>query len=75
MESAGIGTVCINTRQDLAECTKAPRSYIVKFPYGAATGAPGDKLTQIKVLKEALMMLENSPHTPAIQISEHRWKE
>lgn len=65
--------MCINTRQDLAECTKAPRSYVVKFPYGAATGAPGDMETQRSVLKEALLMLEKVKQTPAIQLSEFRW--
>ena len=45
----------------------------MKFPYGAATGAPGDVDMQRRVIKEALLMLENVKQTPAIQLSEFRW--
>jgi len=61
------------TRQDLAECIKAPRTNIVRFPYGAPTGAPGDYKTQRGVVMESLLMLENSEKTPQMKISEYRW--
>ena len=62
------------TRQDLAECIKAPRTNVVRFPYGASTGAPGDYETQRGVVMESLLMLENTNKTPHINISDYRWK-
>lgn len=61
-------------RNDLAEAVKAPRTYLVKFPNGAACGAPGDVETQRGVLLNALKMLESTTKPGAIEVSEYCWK-
>jgi hypothetical protein len=73
-EENEIATVCLMMRSDLAEVVKAPRTYLIKFPYGAACGAPGDVETQRGVLLAALKMLESTTKPGTIEESEYRWK-
>jgi hypothetical protein len=50
LEEAGIATVCIIMRREVAENVKPPRALFVKFPFGAPLGPAGDAETQRGVI-------------------------
>jgi D-proline reductase (dithiol) PrdB len=74
LEEHGIATVCIMSRSDLAELVKAPRTLILRFPYGAPLGPPGDVATQLAILRDSLNLLASVTEPGAIVESGYKWR-
>ncbi len=74
LEEAGIATVCIIMRREVAENVKPPRALFVKFPFGAPLGQAGDAETQRGVILEALSVLTNATEPETIVDSPRTWK-
>jgi hypothetical protein len=73
-EEAGISTVCLNMRREVAENVKPPRTLFVKFPFGAPLGPAGDSETQRAVILEALDVLAKATKPGTITDSPRAWK-
>jgi hypothetical protein len=74
LEEAGISTVCLNMRREVAENVKPPRTLFVKFPFGAPLGPAGDSETQRGVILEALDVLAKAIVPGTIIDSPRLWK-
>ncbi len=74
LEEAGIATVCIIMRREVAENVKPPRALFVKFPFGAPLGPADDTETQRGVILEALSVLANATEPGMIVASPRAWK-
>jgi len=74
LEEAGIATVCIVMRREVAQNVKPPRALFVKFPFGAPLGPAGDAETQRGVVLEALKMLTSAAEPGTIVDSAQAWK-
>ena len=74
LEEAGIATVCIIMRREVAENVKPPRALFVKFPFGAPLGPAGDAETQRGVILESLSVLANATESGTIVDSPRAWK-
>lgn len=74
LEEAGISTVCLNMRREVAENVKPPRTLFVKFPFGAPLGPAGDSETQRGVILEALDVLAKATEPGTIIDSRRVWK-
>jgi D-proline reductase (dithiol) PrdB len=74
LEEAGIATVCIIMRREVAENVKPPRALFVKFPFGAPLGPAGDAETQRGVILEALSVLTSATEPGTIVDSPQAWK-
>lgn len=74
LEEAGIATVCIVMRREVAQNVKPPRALFVKFPMGAPLGPAGDAETQHGVILEALPMLTSATERGTIVDSARAWK-
>jgi len=75
VEEAGIATVCIIMRREVAENVKPPRALFVKFPFGAPLGPAGDVETQRGVIVEALSVLTYAAEPGTIVDSPRAWKK
>ena len=78
LEEAGIATVCITMRREVAQNVKPPRALAVgvKFPFGAPLGPAGDAETQRGVTRsvEALSVLSSATELGTIVDSPRAWK-
>jgi D-proline reductase (dithiol) PrdB len=74
LEEAGISTVCLNMRREVAENVKPPRTLFVKFPFGAPLGPAGDAETQRGVIMESLEVLVSATEPGTIVDSPRAWK-
>jgi D-proline reductase (dithiol) PrdB len=74
LEEAGIATVCLVMRREVAENVKPPRALFVKFPFGAPLGPAGDVETQRGVILEALSVLTSATEPGTIVDSPRAWK-
>ena len=74
MEEAGLSTVCIVMRREVAQNVKPPRTLFVKFPFGAPLGPAGDSVTQRAVIQEALQVLTDAIESATIVDSSLAWK-
>jgi len=75
LEEAGIATVCINMRREVAQNVKPPRTLFVKFPFGAPLGQAGDVATHRAVIQEALTVLTTATEPGTIVDSDRMWKK
>ena len=74
LEEAGISTVCVNMRREVAQNVKPPRTLFVRFPLGAPLGPPGDGETHRAVILEALQVLTKATEPGTIVDSARLWK-
>jgi len=74
LEEAGISTVCLNMRREVAENVKPPRTLFVKFPFGAPLGPAGETETGHAVIMEALDVLASASEPGTIVDSPRVWK-
>jgi D-proline reductase (dithiol) PrdB len=75
LEEAGIATVCIIMRREVAQNVKPPRALFVKFPFGAPLGPAGDVDTQRSVILEALSVLTTATEPGTIVDLPRAWKK
>lgn len=74
LEEAGIATVCIVMRREVAQNVKPPRTLFVKFPMGAPLGPAGDAETHRGVIMEALSVLASAAEPGTTVDSARAWK-
>jgi len=60
IEESDIPTVYIGSCRNMMAQVKPPRSLFVNFPLGRQCGPPNDRAMQIKILKNALNILESA---------------
>ena len=75
IEREGIPTVALTFSSDLTRLIGTPRALAVRFPYGAPFGNPRNRWLQVRVLGEALALLESAPEPNTIHPSAYRWKQ
>jgi D-proline reductase (dithiol) PrdB len=73
-EEAGLSTVTIVMRREVAQNVKPPRALFVRFPLGAPLGPARDDATQRAVLLEALRLLDGATEPATIVDSVQAWK-
>ncbi|MBI1885656.1 MAG: hypothetical protein HYS09_05005 [Chloroflexi bacterium] len=59
-EGAGLSTVLVTMMPYWADRVGVPRTVGVEFPYGHPLGMPDDRETQMRVIREALTLLEEA---------------
>ena len=74
LEEAGIATVCITMRREVAQNVKPPRTLFVKFPMGAPLGPAGEAETHRAVIQEALAVLIGATEPGTIVDSTRTWR-
>ncbi len=73
-ESAGITTVSFSINKAISQKIGAPRSVLVKFPYGAVLGEPGHRDQQRTILRDAFWAAQDSTAPGVIVETDHRWR-
>jgi hypothetical protein len=73
LEKSGLSTILVTNMPFWAERIGVPRTLAVEFPFGHILGQPGDKDQQIRVIREALDVLENAQVPGAIVHSGEEW--
>ncbi len=58
IETAGIPTVCVTVCPDITERLQVPRAVALRFPLGNPFGASLDAAMQLRVLRDALSLIE-----------------
>jgi hypothetical protein len=72
-EAAGLSTVLVTMMPFWAEKVGAPRTLAVEFPFAHTLGAPGDREQQMRVIRQALDVLQNAGEAGMIVHSDERW--
>jgi D-proline reductase (dithiol) PrdB len=72
-EAAGTSTVVVTNMPFWAERIGVPRALAVEFPFGHILGQPHNRKQQLRVLGQALDLLESAPGSGTIVHSEERW--
>ncbi len=75
IERHGIATVALTFLPELTKLVGTPRALSVRFPYGAPFGNPLNRWLQTRVLREALVLLEEATEPNTIQPSAYRWRQ
>jgi len=73
LEQAGLTTILVTTMPYWAERVGVPRTLAVEFPFGHTLGQPQNVPQQIRVVKEALGILESEQSPGAIVHSGEIW--
>lgn len=60
LEEAGIATVVMAAARDIVEFVGVPRLLFSDVPLGNACGKPGDEVSQIEAVQQALTLLESA---------------
>jgi D-proline reductase (dithiol) PrdB len=72
-EAVGLSTVVVTNMPVWAERIGVPRTLAVEFPFGHILGQPGDREQQMRVIRQALEVLENAKEPGTIVHSQERW--
>lgn len=72
-EAAGFSTVMVTNMPFWAEKVGVPRALAVEFPFGHILGQPGNRAQQMRVIHQALAVLERAPAAETIVHSEEVW--
>jgi hypothetical protein len=73
LEAAGLSTVVVTNMPFWAEKIGAPRTLAVEFPFGHTLGQPHDTEQQMRVIEQALQVLEQAEEPGAIVHSVEEW--
>jgi D-proline reductase (dithiol) PrdB len=68
-----MATIMVTNMPFWAEKVGAPRTLAVEFPFGHILGPPGDKELQMRVIRQALDVLENADQPGTIVHSHEVW--
>jgi D-proline reductase (dithiol) PrdB len=74
-EAAGFSTVMVTNMPYWAEKLGVPRTVGVEFPYGHMLGMPGDRETQMTVIRAALSLLEEATEPGTIRELDIEWPQ
>jgi hypothetical protein len=67
-EASGIPTVSLSINRQISEKILAPRAAFVKFPRGASFGEPHNRLQQMTILRELLLLLQTATTPDGIHL-------
>jgi D-proline reductase (dithiol) PrdB len=73
LEKAGLSTVLVTNMPFWAGKTGVPRTLAVEFPFGHLLGQPNKKDQQIRVIMQALNVLETANNPGEIIHSDEEW--
>ena len=74
LEAAGLSTILVTPMPYWAEKIGVPRALAVEFPFAHTLGAPGDREQQMRVIRQALVVLERADQPGAIIHSQEEWR-
>ena len=74
-EEAGLSTVLVTVMPYWSERLGVPRTVGVEFPYGHPLGQPGDRDTQMEVIRESLRLLEEAERPGEIRELDYVWPQ
>jgi D-proline reductase (dithiol) PrdB len=72
-EEAGLSTVLVTVMPYWTERLGVPRTVGVEFPYGHPLGRPGDRDTQMGIIRAALRLLEEARGPGEIRELDYVW--
>ncbi|MGH9339337.1 MAG: glycine/sarcosine/betaine reductase selenoprotein B family protein [Acidobacteriota bacterium] len=75
IESSGIATVSIGLCRDVIEYVGAPRAVHYRFPFGFTLGDVNDAALQLRILKDALRLIEDADQPGATVELPYEWVE
>jgi D-proline reductase (dithiol) PrdB len=75
IEEAGIPTVMLSAALDITTSVKPPRAVFVNFPLGHQVGKPFDHEGQIRVILDALHLLETATTPGTLVQLPYKWDE
>ena len=73
LEAAGLSTILVTNMPFWAEKVGVPRTLAVEFPFGHTLGQPHDVAQQMRVIRQALEVLETAAAPGAIVHSPETW--
>jgi hypothetical protein len=73
LERLGLSTILVTNMPYWAEKVGAPRALAVEFPFGHTLGHPHDASQQMRVIREALVVLESAQAPGTIVHSSEIW--
>ena len=73
LEAAGFSTILVTMMPYWAEKIGVPRTLAIEFPFGQTLGQPGNVDQQMRVIREALEVLEASTSPNTIIHSPEVW--
>jgi hypothetical protein len=73
LEAAGLSTVLVTNMPFWAEKVGVPRTLAIEFPFGHLLGQPHDAAQQMRVIGQALEVLETAQDPGAIVHSPETW--
>lgn len=73
LEAAGFSTILVTMMPYWVEKIGVPRTLAVEFPFGQTLGQPGNVAQQMRVIRQALAVLETSSSPSAIIHSDEVW--
>ena len=73
LEAADFSTVLVTNMPFWAEKTGVPRTLAVEFPFGHTLGQPQDVVQQMRVIRQALEVLDTAKAPGAIVHSPETW--
>lgn len=74
-EEAGLSTVLVTVMPYWPERLGVPRTVGVEFPYGHPLGRPGDRDTQMGIIRSALRLLEEATEPGEIRELDYVWPQ
>jgi D-proline reductase (dithiol) PrdB len=74
-ETAGMSTVLVTMMPFWAERLGAPRTVGVEFPFGHPLGRPGDRETQLAVIRAALSLLAEAGEPGQVRELDYVWPQ
>ena len=73
LEAEGLSTILVTMMPYWARRIGAPRTLGVEFPFGHTLGGPHNTAQQMRVIREALTVLESATGPGEIVHSEEKW--
>jgi D-proline reductase (dithiol) PrdB len=73
LEAGGLSTIVVTPMPFWAERIGAPRTLAVEFPFGHTLGQPHDAVQQMRVIGQALSVLETAQAPGTIVHSPETW--
>jgi len=73
LEKAGLATVLVTNMPFWVERIGVPRTLAVEFPFGHTLGQPNDRAGQMRVIQQALDVLESAQGPGTVVHSPETW--
>jgi hypothetical protein len=73
LEAAGLATILVTNMPFWAERVGTPRALAVEFPFGHILGQPHNRAQQMRVIRQALDVLENAVDPGTVIYSPEKW--